>query len=325
MFKVKNFNDLNTFVSDAKTKCVKGRSITLIDTPGLFDQGRSKGEVKPELMRCFIECAPGPHIFLIVLRMERYSEQEQAITNEILHYFSEDILKYAVVVFTHGDQLQEGMEIGEYVSQSEALRGLVEKCGSRCHVFDCKYWKNREQESNYRSNQFQVGELLVTIDKLLMENTGGFYTNVLLEEMEREIQEEAQRLKLSSNNTSEEEIRQLAKTNILKKQMKGTALWIKGSAVVLMGLLAAVSVWFISSRVRQTSSVAKAGEAAVPSIVKAAEPIASPAVEAGKKVDQSASLLFSVFFQAAREGPWALHKAFTTFYDKTCALINSFV
>ncbi|XP_024866780.1 GTPase IMAP family member 7-like isoform X1 [Kryptolebias marmoratus] len=329
-FKVKNFNDLKTFVSEAKIKCINGRSITLIDTPGFFDQGRSEDEVKPELMRCITECAPGPHVFLIVFKVERYTEQEQAVTNEILQYFSDDALKYAVVVFTHGDQLPEGMKIEQYVSQSEGLRGLVKKCGDRCHVFDCKYWKNTEQEDNYRSNQFQVAELLVTIDKMLMKNTGEFYTNAVLSEVEREIQEEAQRIRLSSKTTSEEEIRELAKINILKKQMKGATLWIKGSVVAVTGLFAAVSAWVISSRVGQTSTVVALPNQEIldqgfreiaESVVKAEEAIVPLIVKAGEEVGQTTVSVTDV----AETGAWVIFEALTALYERTYDPYNLFV
>ncbi|XP_037537841.1 GTPase IMAP family member 7-like [Nematolebias whitei] len=312
-FKVKNFNDLNTFVSDAKTKSINGRSITLIDTPGLFDQGRSKDEVKPELMRCITECAPGPHVFLIVLKVERYTEQEQVVTSEILQYFSHDALKYAVVVFTHGDQLPEGLKIGQYACQSEGMRDLVEKCGGRCHVFDCKYWKNTEQEDKYRSNQFQVEELLHTIDKMLVENTGGFYTNAVLNEVETQIQEEVQSIRPSSKNLSEEEIRKRAKSNILKKHMKGAPLWIKGSAVVVVtGLLAAISAWFIHSRPGQTSTVIPLSTQESVSVVTVEE------------IGQIVLLPVRGIFQAAREGPWVLLEALTALYERVWDPYNLF-
>ncbi|KAF7214624.1 GTPase IMAP family member 7-like [Nothobranchius furzeri] len=248
-FKVKNLNDSNTVTSDARTKCIKGRNLTLIDTPGFLDPGRTEKEVKPELTRCVAECAPGPHVFLIVLKVEKHTEHEKAVINNIREYFSGDALKYAVVVFTHGDQLPEGMKIEEFVDQSEELKELVEKCGGRCHVFDCKYWKNNDQEDAYRSNQLQMAELLNTIDKILMENTGGYYTNTILRDMEREIQEEERSIQETSQKMSKEEIRELAKSNVVRKQLKAASRWIKG--LVAAGVIVVSAVW-IGSRSEPT-------------------------------------------------------------------------
>ncbi|XP_078020754.1 GTPase IMAP family member 7-like isoform X1 [Epinephelus lanceolatus] len=246
-FKINNLNDLETQCSPAETKTINGRSITVIDTPGFFDTERSE---KREIVRCITECAPGPHAFLIVLKVEKFTEQEKAVITQICEYFSEDALNYAVIVFTHGDQLPEGMKMDEYVKQSEGLSGLVKKCGGRCHVVDNKYWKTNK-EDEYRSNQFQVEELLKTIDKMVMENNERYYTDEKLQEVERKIQKEEERIRKSSENLSAEEIRKQARSNVFKKQVNnGVWAWIRslvGFAVVA-GLLATASAMLINSK-----------------------------------------------------------------------------
>uniref|UniRef100_A0A3B5ATK1 AIG1-type G domain-containing protein n=1 Tax=Stegastes partitus TaxID=144197 RepID=A0A3B5ATK1_9TELE len=164
-FKVNHFNDLETCLSQSVTKSINGRSLMLIDTPGFFGPDRSEVDMEKDLWSIVIECAPGLHAFLLVLKLEKFTEHEQAVITHMCETFSEDALNYTIVVFTQGDQLSEGMKIEEYVDKSDGLRDLVKKCGGRCHIFDSKYWKNT-QEDEYRSNQFQVAELLNTIDKI---------------------------------------------------------------------------------------------------------------------------------------------------------------
>ncbi|XP_049423925.1 GTPase IMAP family member 7-like isoform X3 [Epinephelus fuscoguttatus] len=245
-FKINNLNDLETQCSPAETKTINGRSIAVIDTPGFFDIERSE---KHEIVRCITECAPGPHAFLIVLKVEKFTEQEKAVITQMCEYFPEDALNYAVIVFTHGDQLPEGMKMDEYVKQSEGLSDLVKKCGGRCHVVDNKYWKTNK-EDEYRSNQFQVEELLKTIDKMVMKNNGRYYTDEKLQEVESKIQKEEERIRKSSENLSAEEIRKQARSNIFKKQVNnGAWAWIRslvGFAVVA-GLLATVSAMLTNS------------------------------------------------------------------------------
>ncbi|KAJ8286103.1 hypothetical protein GJAV_G00034590 [Gymnothorax javanicus] len=209
----------------AETKSVNRRSITVIDTPGFFDSERSEDELKSEIVRCITECAPGPHAFLIVLKVDKFTEHEQAVITKICQYFSEDALKYAVIVFTHGNQLPEGMKIEEFVSQNKNLRDLVRKCRGRCHVFDNKYWQNNLQ-NDYRNNQFQVEDLLNTIDKMVMENNGGYYINKMLKVVEEELQKEEELMRRSSGNMSAEEIREQAKAKVSDRfliQLAGTA------------------------------------------------------------------------------------------------------
>uniref|UniRef100_A0A671UN56 AIG1-type G domain-containing protein n=1 Tax=Sparus aurata TaxID=8175 RepID=A0A671UN56_SPAAU len=241
-FKISHTLNSETRQCKSETRSVNGRSITLVDTPGLFDTHRSEEELKPEIVRCITECAPGPHAFLIVLKvdiftdqeqvgmkkiqkyfsddvfksatvvfthgdqlpegetiedfvckdkilMERFTEHEQAVITKIRQHFSKDALKYAVIVFTHGDQLPDRKKIEDFVSQNKNLRDLVEKCGGRCHVVDNRYWKHNE-EDDYRSNKFQVEELLNTLDKMTEANQGLCYTNEMLQAVKRAVERE---------------------------------------------------------------------------------------------------------------------------------------
>ncbi|XP_070711302.1 GTPase IMAP family member 7-like, partial [Pempheris klunzingeri] len=228
---------------------INGRSITLIDTPGFFDAERSEQEMNPEIVRCITECAPGPHAFLIVLRVEKFTEHEQTVIERMCQYFPAGALKHAAVVFTHGDQLPDGRKIEEYADQSDGLRDLIKNSGGRCHVIDNKYWKNSQQDE-YRSNQVQVEKLLHTIDKIL-ENNGGYYTDERLQDVERAIQKEEEGIRQSSGNMSQEEIRKQAKSKVFKKQVdKARQMWIRklvGFAVIV-GVIATISAVLISSK-----------------------------------------------------------------------------
>ncbi|TDG99645.1 hypothetical protein EPR50_G00195870 [Perca flavescens] len=166
--------------------------------------------MKPEIMRCITECAPGPHAFLIVIKVEKFTEHEQAVITKIKNYFSDEVFTYATVLFTHGDQLSEGQKIKDCVRENKPMSDLVKKCGDRCHVIDNKYWKNNQQDE-YRSNQFQVKELLNTIDKIVEANQGSCYTNEMLQAVEEVIQKEEEAIRRSSGNMSEEEIREQAR------------------------------------------------------------------------------------------------------------------
>ncbi|KAK1890480.1 GTPase IMAP family member 7 [Dissostichus eleginoides] len=152
--------------SYSETKLVDERRIKCIDTQGFFDTCGSDKSLKADILRCITECAPGPHAFLIVLKVEKFTEQEKEVIKKIDEYFSEKAYEYATCVFTHGDQLQKGSTIEEFVSKNIDLSDLVKKCGGRCHVVDNKYWKNNEGD-DYRSNQFQVARLLNTVDQMI--------------------------------------------------------------------------------------------------------------------------------------------------------------
>ncbi|XP_036072514.1 GTPase IMAP family member 7-like [Oryzias melastigma] len=280
VFKVSNF-DSSFCVSESQTRQVNGRSLTLIDTPGLLAPDHSEEDMKREILRCITECSPGPHAVLIVLKVEKFTEHEQAVISQICQHFSEEVLTHAVVVFTHGDQLPEGMTIQEYVSQSEGLSDLVQKCGGRCHVFDNRYWKNAEQD-DYRSNKFQVTQLLNNIDDILKLNNGGHYTNSILQEVEEEIQIEADRIRKSSSKMSKEDILKQAKINTFKKLLEGGKKawrWDILGFGVLAGLAVIAAAWLIQRYLQGEAEIPlpemkEPEEALVESVVSAGQQLA---------------------------------------------------
>ncbi|KAM4565047.1 GTPase IMAP family member 9-like [Fundulus diaphanus] len=177
LFKGKVSPTSETNMCDAESKYINGKRVTVIDTPGICDNILKEEDLKAEMIKFIKNCAPGIHAFLIVLRVDRYTDQEKEIIHKIKQYFSKEILKHAVVVFTHGDQLEEEQTIEEFVEMSDDLKKLVGMCGGKCHVVDSKYWN--DQQDGYRSNRFQVKQLLKTIET--MKDDKGIYTNDLLE------------------------------------------------------------------------------------------------------------------------------------------------
>ncbi|XP_063750462.1 GTPase IMAP family member 7-like isoform X1 [Eleginops maclovinus] len=225
LFKMNNTAISETSKCQAETKTINGRSITLIDTPGFFDTDISEEELKPEIIRCITECAPGPHAFCIVLKVDKFTEQEQAVITKISQYFSEEVFQYATVLFTHGDQLAEGQTVEEYFHKNTFASELLKKCGGRCHILDNKHWKNNQQDE-YRSNQFQVKELLKTVDQMVEANKGSCYTNQMLQSVEEEIQREEERIRQSSGTLTQDEVREKAKDKVfnnLNTQLAGIA------------------------------------------------------------------------------------------------------
>ncbi|XP_051258351.1 uncharacterized protein LOC127364670 isoform X10 [Dicentrarchus labrax] len=229
VFKIDHSLNSTTKKCQAETRSVNGRSITLIDTPGFCDMDRSE-DIEREIVRYITECAPGPHAFLFVFKVEKFTEHEQEVIKETMQYFSEEAFKYATVVFTHGDQLPKGKTIKDFIRKNKLVSNLVKKCGGRCFVIDNKYW-NKNPKDEYRSNQFQVEELLKSIDKIVKANNGSYYTNEMLQAVQKEIQQEEENLKQSSRNMSEEEIREQAKVTV------STKIWIRLAGTTTGALL----------------------------------------------------------------------------------------
>uniref|UniRef100_A0A8C9RVW2 Si:dkey-125e8.4 n=1 Tax=Scleropages formosus TaxID=113540 RepID=A0A8C9RVW2_SCLFO len=173
-FKAASSPNSTTHKCETRNVNRNGRRITVVDTPGFYDTKVSDENLKAEVVRCITECAPGPHAFVVVMRVETFTEQELAIVKKIEDSFGEGAFKHAVVLFTHGDQLDE-VKIEKFVRKSRELRRFVERCGNRCHV---------SNEHEYKNNTVQVEELMKTIEQMVEQNGGGCYTNELLKMVE---------------------------------------------------------------------------------------------------------------------------------------------
>ncbi|KAJ8382340.1 hypothetical protein SKAU_G00031180 [Synaphobranchus kaupii] len=195
VFKASSEANSETSKCKAKTKTIDGRKITVVDTPGYFstensDENSDKN-LKAEIIKCITECSPGPHAFVILLNVEKQTPEEKKVVEEILKTFGDEALKYAVVLFTRGDQLEDGKTIRQFVDNNNHLKTLVEKCGDRLHVIDNKYWNNPSAgHSDDRSNALQIKNLLNTIDQMVKQNGGEHYTNAVLQAVEKAIKEE---------------------------------------------------------------------------------------------------------------------------------------
>uniref|UniRef100_A0A8C6TA03 AIG1-type G domain-containing protein n=1 Tax=Neogobius melanostomus TaxID=47308 RepID=A0A8C6TA03_9GOBI len=154
---------------------VDGRSIAVVDTPGLYDSSLSNDEVSDEMMKCISVLAPGPHVFLLVIQIGRFTAEEKHAVEYIKKVFGKGAEKYIVILFTRGDDLEEEERpIEDYIKNAEpALKKLVADCGNRFHVFN-----NRQKERT------QVKKLLQNIDHMVEENGGSFYTNEMLQDAE---------------------------------------------------------------------------------------------------------------------------------------------
>ncbi|KAK2838158.1 hypothetical protein Q5P01_015370 [Channa striata] len=171
-----------------KTKSeVDGRPVAVVDTPGLFDTSLTHDEVNEELGKCISLLAPGPHVFLLVLQIERFTQEEKETLRLIKKVFWKSSEKFTIILFTRRDGLEHHTQsVEEYIQQGcdDSFKNLINDCGGRYHVFN-----------NYdKQNHLQDTELITKVDTMVKENGGSCYTNEMLQEAEAAIQKKMDKI-----------------------------------------------------------------------------------------------------------------------------------
>ncbi|XP_059407371.1 GTPase IMAP family member 9-like [Carassius carassius] len=234
---------------------VEGRNISVIDTPGLSDTSISEEQLKKELVKCVEMSAPGPHVFLLVIRLDvRFTDEEKNTVKWIQKNFGEEAASYTIVLFTRGDQLE--ITIEKFLTKNKQIGELVKQCKGGYHVFNNKKKDKRSQ----------VTELLEKIDRMVKENGGEHYINEMYQEAqikiweeEKKKREEEERQKLKER----EKIREEERNRLVNKvALMGTGV------VVGAGAAAAVAVGGGTLGPVLISGAAAAGGAALTSVVK---------------------------------------------------------
>uniref|UniRef100_A0A3B4ASR6 AIG1-type G domain-containing protein n=1 Tax=Periophthalmus magnuspinnatus TaxID=409849 RepID=A0A3B4ASR6_9GOBI len=144
---------------------VEGRAIEIVDTPGLFDTTLTNAQVQQELVNCISLLAPGPHAFLMVMQIGRFTTEEQETVSLIRDFFGEGSEQFILVLLTKGDELRD-TSIDTYLGDGTSVRKVINECGGRYHVFN----------NNNPENRKQVRELIQKIEYMVNENKGGCYT-----------------------------------------------------------------------------------------------------------------------------------------------------
>ncbi|XP_030286077.1 GTPase IMAP family member 4-like [Sparus aurata] len=167
-----------------KCKCViDGQQIAVIDTPGLFDNRCDETKTVKDVSQFIRFAAPGPHVFLVVISVGRFTAEEKQMVQKIQEIFGQDADRYSMVLFTRGDDFEE-TTIEKFFDDDTDLQGLVARCNNQYHVFNNKEKKDR----------LQVNELLQKIRNVVQRNGGSHYTNEMFQKAEREMKEEKQRI-----------------------------------------------------------------------------------------------------------------------------------
>ncbi|XP_015233959.1 PREDICTED: uncharacterized protein LOC107087102 [Cyprinodon variegatus] len=160
---------LPTMSCERKEIFTGSKRLILVDTPELWDED---GVENIELVKdCLALALPGPHFFLLVLQVGRFTQGESEMLGHVQRIFGRDVAEHSIILFVHFDNNQhKPLKINDYVAGAHsALQDFIRKCGSR-------YYMLNVTKSHNGLSYPQVKELLSGIDKLVASHGGQAYS-----------------------------------------------------------------------------------------------------------------------------------------------------
>lgn len=138
---------------------VEGRTITVIDTPGIYSTTLTKEQLNEEMKRCISLSSPGPNVFLLVIRLERFTQEDRNALSWIQENFGEEALSYTMVLFTGREKLTRKQ--WEDFERTETTKQPISVCGGGYYALNSKP----------EVHTTQVTELLKKIEEMEEDTT----------------------------------------------------------------------------------------------------------------------------------------------------------
>ncbi|OWF48493.1 GTPase IMAP family member 7 [Mizuhopecten yessoensis] len=177
-----------------------GRTLSVVDTPGLFDTGLNNDSITMEILKCVGMSAPGPHAILLVVGITRFTKEERDAVRMLQHAFGEEMNKYLIVIFTRKDELDRCRKT-KYHLFNEAppeLTAILKSCDFRFLTFN-----NCAEDTEA---EHQVHELLKIVDKMVNENNGKCYDSSIFKETEQVLKDRENEIKKQYEHAAGEEL-----------------------------------------------------------------------------------------------------------------------
>ncbi|XP_057187986.1 GTPase IMAP family member 7-like [Triplophysa rosa] len=176
------FKETRTRVSEVQRGRAEDRNISVIDTPGFFSTELTDEDLQNEMMKSLSLSHPGPHVFLVIIHLQKITEVDRNLVKQIQETFGEESLLFTMILFI-GRENMSRREFTQFIENEKTEEMLT--CFKRCyHVMNSKN----------ECDTTQIKKLLKNIDVMVKSNGGEhfiteIYLNRLREERERKKQE----------------------------------------------------------------------------------------------------------------------------------------
>lgn len=133
---------------------VMEKEVVLINTPDLLVPNLSQSKLTEHIETCVRLSAPGPHVFLLVLQPETFTEKHKVRLCRILEHFNSRSFDHSVVLLRPSKEGAEGVRVKHM--NLTASEDMVKKCRSQ---FDFK-------------KTTKCSELMEHLEKIVQDNEG---------------------------------------------------------------------------------------------------------------------------------------------------------
>lgn len=172
VFTSKCFPGSVTRISQSSTSLIGNIEVSIVDTPSIFEL--KENELKKEVQWCVELSLPGPHVFLLVMRLDlTLTAEDGKLIDWIKNNFGDKALNYTLILFTHADQLRL-IPVHQYIHSCKQLCEIIETCQGRYHVFN-----------NRSDNYDEVEQLLIMIEKMVSEKE--YFTSDMYEKAYKKV------------------------------------------------------------------------------------------------------------------------------------------
>lgn len=177
----------------------KERDLLVVDTPGLFDTKVNLDTTCIEISRCVLQSCPGPHAIILVIRLGRYTDEEQETVTRIKAIFGEAAMKYMIVLFTRKEELEDQL-LDEFIEDSDPnLKSIIKECDGRCLAINNKAEK--------AEREMQVQELVELVESMVQSNGGVCFSDPIYKDAEKRLKKQEETLKKIYTDLLEKERR----------------------------------------------------------------------------------------------------------------------
>nr|XP_021327765.1 GTPase IMAP family member 8-like [Danio rerio] len=145
------------------------RYVMLINSPQLLQPNLSLHQITQTVRECVSLSDPGPHVFIIVLHLKDFTDEDRYRVKGVLKEFSEEAIKRTIVLTT--DDKTHG-SVFSYFSKNTAVNLLIAECGGG-------HLQLNEKKTGWRS------DILKRVEEILKGKKETYLTCTIYEDVKR--------------------------------------------------------------------------------------------------------------------------------------------